>query len=85
MSPRLAVIVLFAASLTATPALAQSCKAEVGAEEAQSYVDHCIDGSPATRPPCNMENPCELIISEIIRGCDMLGEDAPDYCADYAE
>lgn len=74
-------ISLFAASTTA--ALAQSCKDEAGAEEAQTYVDHCIEVSPATRPPCNAGNPCDLIISEIVRGCEMLGNDAPQFCGDY--
>lgn len=70
---------LFAAS----DALAQSCRQEVGADEAQMYVDQCLEVSPATRPPCNAENPCQLIWDEISRGCAMLGNDAPAYCADY--
>jgi len=64
-------------------ALAQSCKEEVGAEEAQTYVDQCIEVSPATRPPCNAENTCQLIWDEIARGCAMLGKDAPEYCSEY--
>lgn len=66
-----------------TDALAQSCREEVGAEEAQMYVDQCIEVSPATRPPCNADNPCQLIWDEIARGCAMLGNDAPAYCSDY--
>jgi len=64
-------------------ALAQSCREEVGADDAQIYVDQCLEVSPATRPPCNAENPCQLIWDEISRGCAMLGNDAPAYCADY--
>jgi len=70
---------LFAAS----GALAQSCRQEVGADEAQTYVDQCLEVSPATHPPCNADNPCQLIWDEISRGCAMLGNDAPAYCADY--
>ena len=36
----------------AAPAFAQSCTAEVGAEEAQTYVDQCLEVSAATHPPC---------------------------------
>lgn len=70
---------LFAAS----DASAQSCLDEVGSREAQTYVDHCLEVSPATHPPCNAENACQMIWSEIWRGCDMLGEDRPAFCADY--
>lgn len=73
------VVSLFAAG----DALAQSCTREVGAEEAQTYVDQCLEVSPATRPPCNADNPCQMIRDEISRGCAMLGSDAPAYCSDY--
>lgn len=66
-------------------AMAQSCRAEVGAEEAQTYVEQCLEVSAATRPPCNAENACQMIWDEIARGCDMLGNDAPEFCADYEE
>ncbi|CAG0973561.1 MAG: hypothetical protein F9K19_10840 [Rhizobiaceae bacterium] len=69
----------------ASPAVAQTCTAEVGAEEAKTYVDQCLEVSPATRPPCNADNACQLIWDEIARGCAMLGEDAPDFCSDYGE
>lgn len=69
----------------ASPAAAQTCTTEVGAEEAQTYVDQCLEVSPATRPPCNAENACQLIWDEIARGCAMLGDDAPDFCSDYGE
>ena len=76
--------ILFAASLFAiTDALAQSCSEEVGAEQAQTYADQCLEVSPATHPPCNADNPCQMIWSEVWRGCDMLGEDRPAFCADY--
>lgn len=76
---------LVAGLLSSSQALAESCRAEVGEDEAQTYVDQCLEVSPATRPPCNAENACELIWNEIARGCAMLGEDAPGFCEDYEE
>jgi hypothetical protein len=72
-------------------ALAQSCEAEVGRDEAQTYVNQCLEVSPATHPPCNAENPCDLIWSEIERGCRFLAEDRvsrqtmPSFCSDYIQ
>ena len=74
-----ATLGLFAVS----DALAQSCLQEVGADDAQMYVDQCLEVSPATHPPCNVDNPCQMIWDEISRGCAMLGNDAPGYCSDY--
>jgi hypothetical protein len=74
-----------ATALGAQQALAQSCREEAGKEEAQTYVDQCIEVSPATHPPCNADNDCQMIIDEIVRGCDMLKSDAPGFCADYAD
>jgi hypothetical protein len=62
-----------------------SCTFEVGARQANLYVTHCREVSPATRPPCNVANACALIISEIRRGCELLKNDAPAYCAQYAQ
>ncbi|MBA3446756.1 MAG: hypothetical protein H0T56_03950, partial [Pseudaminobacter sp.] len=70
---------LFAAGST----LAQTCEEEVGISEAQIYVEQCIEVSPATRPPCNVENPCQLILDEIARSCAMLETDAPEFCGEY--
>ena len=66
------------------PAPAQmSCAASVGAEQAAIYVRQCTDVSPATHPPCNASNACALIISEIRRGCALIGSGAPAFCAAY--
>jgi uncharacterized protein len=66
------------------PAPAQmSCAASVGADQAAIYVRQCTDVSPATHPPCNATNACDLIISEIRRGCAMIGPGAPAFCAAY--
>ena len=70
------------AATAAAPAIAErSCRAEVGAARAKQLVAQCLRVSPATRPPCNAANACSLITDEIRRGCDMLGKDAPKFCA----
>ena len=66
-----------------TPAGAPvSCLNDIGAEAAQRLVERCIAVSPATRPPCNVANPCELIQGEIDRSCEMYppGEARPAEC-----
>lgn len=74
---------LLAALATSGAAAAQQCLDEESPEAVQTYVDQCLEVSPATRPPCNGENPCQMIWDEIARGCGMLGEDAPAFCSDY--
>ncbi len=67
----------------AVPALAASCKETAGEGWAKAYVEECTEVSTATHPPCNVDNPCELIISEITRGCSAMvkgGDDVPPYC-----
>ncbi len=65
------------------PAPQMSCAASVGAQQAAIYVRQCTEVSTATRPPCNASNACALIISEIRRGCAMIGPRAPAFCAAY--
>ena len=67
-----------------TPAGAPvSCLNDIGAEAAQRLVDRCIAVSPATHPPCNVANACEMIQGEIDRSCEMYGpgEEKPSQCA----
>lgn len=59
------------------------CIDSVGDAEARRLADQCRQVSPATRPPCNVENSCSLIIDEIKRGCGILGRDAPRFCSLY--
>jgi hypothetical protein len=61
------------------------CSQTAGDAKANEYVTQCLEVSPATHPPCNAANACELIIDEIKRGCAMLTADRPPYCADYTE
>jgi hypothetical protein len=79
----LTAVVFVTAIVVASNAIAQSCADDAGAEEAATYVDQCLEVSPATRPPCNADNPCQLIWDEIARGCAMLGNDAPEFCSEY--
>lgn len=62
----------------------KSCADEAGADKAKDYVDQCIMVSPATSPPCNVQNSCKQITDEITRGCALLkGGDRPDFCYDF--
>lgn len=58
------------ALLMAPVAAPASCLDDIGAPAAQRLVERCIFVSPATRPPCNVANPCALIQDEIDRSCD---------------
>ena len=61
-----------------------SCLAEIGEQASAELVDQCIMMSPATHPPCNAMNSCDMIRDEIARGCGFGdGSDNPDFCADY--
>jgi hypothetical protein len=45
------------------------CRQAIGEEASGRLVERCMAVSPATRPPCNALNPCDLIRSEIDRSC----------------
>ncbi|WP_440631860.1 lysozyme inhibitor LprI family protein [Brucella sp. 22210] len=59
---------------------AADCKQEIGAKAANILVNQCKEISPATNPPCNAANSCDLIRDEIKRGCSMAGDKKPAYC-----
>lgn len=61
-------------------ATAGDCRQEIGKKAAEVLVSQCMEISPATHPPCNSSNSCEMIKDEIKRGCDMAGNDKPSYC-----
>lgn len=67
------------------PAAEESCEKAIGSKEAKKLVDQCLQVSPATHPPCNAANSCTLIKDEIQRGCDLIGRDAPKFCAERQE
>jgi hypothetical protein len=69
---------------TAPPATgAQPCREQIGEAAATALAEQCRMVSPATRPPCNAANPCEMIQAEIDRSCAMWERDgnAPKECA----
>jgi hypothetical protein len=68
-----------AAAVPETPA---DCRAEIGEAASARLVERCIAVSPATRPPCNALNPCEMIQGEIDRSCGQYaeGEQKPAEC-----
>ena len=66
-----------------TPVTAAACTDEVGAAAAARLVERCRMVSPATRPPCNVANPCALIREHIDWACAKWGpgETMPSECA----
>jgi len=57
------------------------CRRAIGEAASAVLVRRCIVVSPATRPPCHADNPCDLIRSEIDRSCAMFGAgDRPAEC-----
>jgi hypothetical protein len=62
---------------------ATSCLVSVGTKRSTELVRECVQVSPATHPPCNAQNACSLVVDEIRRGCGLLGQDAPGFCAEY--
>lgn len=60
-----------------------TCLNAVGVERSRQLVNECLQVSPATHPPCNAQNACSLIVDEIKRGCALIGEGAPGFCAEY--
>lgn len=62
---------------------ARACRETLGEAASARLVQRCIAVSPATRPPCNSANPCDLIQGEIDRSCSMWtrdGETPPKEC-----
>ncbi|WP_303718451.1 hypothetical protein [Brevundimonas naejangsanensis] len=60
------------------------CRETLGEAASARLVQRCIAVSPATRPPCNAANPCDMIQGEIDRSCAMWsrdGEPPPKECA----
>ncbi|ESQ94407.1 hypothetical protein [Asticcacaulis benevestitus] len=59
-----------------------TCLSDIGKVAADRLVKRCIMVSPATHPPCNTSNPCDMIQDEIDRSCAMYGpeEKKPAEC-----
>jgi len=79
-----ATLVLIALHGGASVADSPSCTASVDKAQARILVERCLEVSPATHPPCNALNPCDLIIDEIRRGCAFLQDSRrPGFCSQY--
>jgi glucose/arabinose dehydrogenase len=65
------------------PTSEQPCRDQIGQAAATALVERCRMVSPATRPPCNAANPCDLIQNEIDRSCALWARDGnpPAECA----
>ena len=73
-------------ALTHPATAATSCNESIGLAKAHRLVEQCLMVSPATHPPCNAANTCDLIQDEIRRGCALLQKDAPAFCRqDHAQ
>ena len=59
-----------------------ACRDEAGHETAALFVHDCMLNSPATHPPCNEDNPCWMIVKEMVRSCELGIPDAK-LCARY--
>ncbi len=68
---------------SAAPSSTGTCLNAVGIERSRQLVNECLQVSPATHPPCNAQNACSLIVDEIKRGCALIGQGAPGFCAEY--
>ena len=58
-----------------TGLIAVARREAIGAAASARLVERCIQVSPATRPPCNAANPCDLIQGEIDRSCKLWARD----------
>jgi hypothetical protein len=69
-------------AIAPTEASSTSCTLDQGSDGAMELVRRCMAVSPASHPPCNPENPCQLIQDEIDRSCAMYkpGETKPAEC-----
>ena len=52
-----------------------TCLSEIGKAASDRLVKRCKMVSPATHPPCNAANSCQMIQGEIDRSCAMYGPD----------
>ena len=73
----------FSAQSSEAPSSKGTCLNAVGIERSRQLVNECLQVSPATHPPCNAQNACSLIVDEIKRGCALISQGAPGFCAEY--
>jgi len=65
------------ASSAATDTDALRCDQQIGKAAAKHLTDRCLMVSPASHPPCNAANACEMIKDEIKRSCDLFDPNQP--------
>lgn len=68
------VALLWAGQAFAAAQAVNSCEGQIGARAAKVLVDDCRNVSPATHPPCNAANSCDMVIGEIVRSCTLFPE-----------
>jgi hypothetical protein len=68
---------------TAAVSTRGTCLNAVGIERSRQLVNECLQVSPSTHPPCNAQNACSMIVDEIKRGCGLVQQGAPGFCAEY--
>lgn len=70
-------------AIAPTEASSTACETDIGSEAAVALASRCTRVSPASHPPCNPANPCQMIQDEIDRSCAMYkpGETKPAECA----
>jgi hypothetical protein len=73
----------FSAQPSEAPSSKGTCLNAVGIERSRQLVNECLQVSPATHPPCNAQNACSMIVDEIKRGCALISQGAPGFCAEY--
>jgi Protein of unknown function (DUF3011) len=61
----------------------KTCLQTAGKARAEQLAKQCLQVSPATHPPCNPQNSCEVMTDEIRRSCALLGFEAPSFCDGY--
>jgi hypothetical protein len=69
-------------AIAPTEASSMSCTLDQGSDAAIELASRCTRVSPASHPPCNPANPCQMIQDEIDRSCAMYkpGETKPAEC-----
>jgi uncharacterized protein YecT (DUF1311 family) len=82
---RAALVALVVLGAAGAPARA-GCLDEIGAERSGVMVEQCLAVTPATHPPCNALNACEMIRGEITRSCAQFtagDTNQPAFCKPY--
>ena len=70
-------------AIAPTEASSTSCTLDQGSDAAIALASRCTRVSPASHPPCNPDNPCQVIQDEIDRSCALWTREGnvPPECA----